>query len=102
MKEKLVTTREVSLILKLSEKEVIDLANAGLIPSFKLGGEFLRFKQEEILKLKHDIKRKYNLPLKKGARIDRLKEFFYFNDFYIVATAIIFILLWIVIKDFYS
>ena len=102
MKEKLITTREVSQILKLSEKEIIDLANAGLIPNFKLGGEFLRFKEEDILKIKKDIRKKYDLPRQKGQSSERIKEFLYFNDFYIAAAAVIVLLLWVIIKDFYS
>ncbi|UCC95100.1 MAG: helix-turn-helix domain-containing protein [Candidatus Omnitrophota bacterium] len=100
MKDKLLNTREVSHILGLSEKEIIDLANSGLIPHFQLGGEFLRFKREDILKIKEDIKKKYSLPYVKSHRKEKIKEFFYFNDFYIVATVVIIVLIWIIIKDF--
>ena len=33
-----------------SEKEVIDLAKANVIPHFKVAGEFFRFNKEDILK----------------------------------------------------
>ncbi|MFA6281512.1 MAG: helix-turn-helix domain-containing protein [Candidatus Omnitrophota bacterium] len=99
MKEKLITTREVSQILGLSEQDVIDLANANLLPSLKLPGEFLRFQKEEILKVKETIKKKYNLPERKHKFAEKLKEFFYFNDFYIVSSVIIIALLFIIFKD---
>lgn len=99
MKEKLLSTREVSQILGLSEQEVIDLSNASLLPSFKVAGEFLRFRKEDILKVKETIKNKYNLPERKYQPRERLREFLYFNDFYIVSAAIIFVLLWTILKD---
>jgi excisionase family DNA binding protein len=102
MKDKLLTTREVSHILGLSEKEVIDLAYSNLLPHFKVGGEFLRFKREDILKVKNTIKKKYNLPQGKYQRKEKLKDFFYFNDFYILSTIIIIILLWIIFSDVLS
>jgi len=86
-------------MLGISEKEIIKLANANLIPHFRVAGEFLRFKKEDILKVKPVIKRKYNIPDRQAHRMERIKEFFYFNDFYIVSVVIIVVLLWIVIKD---
>lgn len=100
MEEKLLTTREVSHILRISEKEVIDMANANLLPHFKVAGEFVRFKRKDILKVKETIKRKYNLPDRKHRKAERLREFIYFNDFYIVCTGIIIALLWVILKDF--
>jgi len=99
MKEKLFTTREGSQILGISEKEIIDLADKNLIPHFKVAGEFLRFKKEDILKIKPAIKKKYNLSEKKHNSLERIREFIYFNDFYLVSAIIIILLLWIIIKD---
>ncbi|MCK4917666.1 MAG: helix-turn-helix domain-containing protein [Candidatus Omnitrophica bacterium] len=100
MEEKLIATREVSRILGISEKEVIEMAETKLIPHFKVAGEFLRFKREDILKVKPEIKKRYNLPEKKIPYIEGLREFIYFNDFYIFSIAIIVILIWVIIKDF--
>ena len=38
MKEKLLTTREASHVLGISEKDIINLSGSNLIPHFKLGG----------------------------------------------------------------
>lgn len=40
--EKLWTVRDVSIFLGISEKEVIDLAESGAIPAYKIGGVYLR------------------------------------------------------------
>lgn len=99
MKEKLLGTREASHILGISEKEIIELAKGNLLPHFKVAGEFLRFKKEDVLRVKPVIKRKYNIPEKKHHRLEKIQEFLYFNDFYIASLVIIIILLWVIIKD---
>jgi excisionase family DNA binding protein len=99
MSEKLLTTREASHVLGISEKDIINLANSNLIPHFKVAGEFLRFKRDDVLRVRPAIKKKYNIPDKKYHRLERIKEFLYFNDFYIVSLALIIFLLWIIIKD---
>ena len=99
MGENLLTTREVSKILGISEKDIIDLSNADLLPHFKVAGEFLRFRKDDIAKVKADIRKKYNLPHARFHRSDKIRDFFYFNNFYIVSTAIIIVLLWIIFKD---
>jgi len=98
MQEKLLTTREASRALGISEKEIIDLAESDAIGHFKVAGEFLRFRKEDVLKARAAVKKKYNLPEKKHLRMARVKEFFYFNDFYIASAVIVAILLWIIIK----
>ncbi|MCM8774196.1 MAG: helix-turn-helix domain-containing protein [Candidatus Omnitrophica bacterium] len=99
MKEKLLTTREVSQILGISEKEIIDLANANKIPHFKVANEFLRFKKEDILRIKKDIQKKFNVRRDRISWEEKIREFLYFNDFYIISALIILILLYIILKD---
>ena len=99
MKEKLFTTREVSHTLGISEKDIITLANKNLVPHFKVAGEFLRFRREDILRIKPAIKKKYNIPEKKDHSLGRVREFLYFNDFYLVSATVIVILLWVILKD---
>ena len=99
-KEKLLTTREASHFLGIPEKEIIDLANNNLMAHFKLGGEFLRFRRDDLVNIRPAIKKKYNLPEKKHPRRELLREFLYFNDFYIISGAIIVALVCIILKDF--
>lgn len=94
MRERLLTTREVSQLLGISEKEVIDLANQGEIPAYRVGGEFLRFRQEEILKIKNKFKKASSYNWR-----EKISDFFYFNDFYIISLILIFFLLWIIFKS---
>lgn len=95
MAEKLITLREASEILGISEKELIDLAAKKKIPHYFVGGEFLRFKKEEILKAKPLIQKEFKTP-EKGDFKEKVYNFFYFNDFYIVSFVLICFLLFII------
>jgi excisionase family DNA binding protein len=96
--EKLLTIRDVSVILGISEKEVVDLAETGSIPAYKVGGIYLRFKQEQIEAFKKSRK-----PLARQAKAsqkysfkDKVSDFFYFNDFYILSVLLIILILIII------
>jgi excisionase family DNA binding protein len=102
--EKLLTVRDASLILGISEKEVVDLAEKGALPGYKIGGVYLRFKKEQIQefqkrtraltpKIKIEVNHKYSFS-------DKLSDFFYFNDFYILTILIIFLLLIIILRGY--
>lgn len=96
--EKLLTIRDVSLILGISEKEVVDLVEKGLIPAYKIGGVYLRFKQEQIEEFKKSFKEHFykDIPKEKYLFKDRISDFFYFNDFYILSILIILLILVII------
>lgn len=91
MEEKLLTIREVSLILAISEKELIELAERGEIPAYKIGGVYLRFKRQQIeefkKKSKHFLRKDIFSP--EDSFQNRVSDFFYFNDFYIFSGLII-------------
>lgn len=100
VEEKLLTVRDVSLILGLSEKEVIDLVEAGLLPAYKVGGVYLRFKRQQIEEYR---KQGYLLPLQPKQKInlrDRIRDFFYFNDFYILSILVILLLLIVILRGY--
>jgi len=94
MREKLLTIREAAHYLGISEKEVIEFAEQGLIPAYKIGGAYLRFKKEQLDSVKNNFN---NLIQKDNLRysfFDRVKDFFYYNDFYIICLLIIAILIY--------
>jgi excisionase family DNA binding protein len=55
--EKIMTAKELSQFLKLSESTIYKLASNGEIPGFKIGDSW-RFELEEIQKLIRDSKKK--------------------------------------------
>ncbi len=98
--EKLLTIRDVASILGLSEKEVIELAEKGTIPAYKIGGIYLRFKRQQIEEAKRKLKllSHRELSARKYSFGDKLSDFFYFNDFYILAFLIIALILLIIFR----
>ena len=99
---KLLTIREVASFLDITEKEVIELSEKGIIPAYKVGGLFLRFKKEQI----EGYKSKLQKPDSPGVRVnkdysfsEKVSDFFYFYDFYILSIMLILILFMIIIKS---
>jgi len=100
--EKLLTVRDVSIILGVSEKEVMDLAENGTIPAYKIGGVYLRFKREQIQQFKNSS---HEFALRSHSHAsysikDRVNDFFYFNDFYILTMLIILLLLFVIFRGY--
>jgi excisionase family DNA binding protein len=97
--EKLLTLREVSLFLGISEKEIMDLAEKGIIPAYKIGGVYLRFKYHQIEAYQRTARPlKRELPADRYSLKDRLGDFFYFNDFYLVAILLIAVIIFVITK----
>ncbi|MDP2941012.1 MAG: helix-turn-helix domain-containing protein [Candidatus Omnitrophota bacterium] len=101
--EKLLTVRDVSLILGISEKEVMDLAEGGALPAYKIAGVYLRFKKDQVQEYKKLVKpprHKQNRASAFYSLNDRVSDFFYFNDFYILTILIMALLLVIIFRGF--
>ena len=96
--QKLLTVRDVSTLLGISEKEVINLAESGTIPAYKIAGVYLRFKREQVLEFQKSDKvsvEKIHVPQKYTFK-DKASDFFYFNDFYLISFSVIAALLYII------
>ena len=102
MSEKLLSTKEVSRYLGISEAELRELVDKGEIPAYRLGGTILRFRKDQI----DEIKAR-GIPKSAGfeeetqgsaalSRLERLRDFLYFNDFYIISAIIVIVLLVII------
>jgi excisionase family DNA binding protein len=131
MPEKLLTIKEVSEYLKISEEEVKKLVDAGEIPAYRIGDTFLRFRKEQIdairaevsdiekakeanadfegqeagrgahdqTKIERDVSRmEPSLRRYEYSLAEKMKDFFYFNDFYIISLAIIAFLLYLIFR----
>lgn len=112
--EKLLTVRDVSLILGITEKEVIDLTENGVIPAYKVGGVYLRFKRDQIEEFKKSFKPTPHKNISSGSATwssrdfksekysfrDKISDFFYFNDFYILSIVIILLVLVLIFQRY--
>jgi excisionase family DNA binding protein len=100
--EKLLTVRDVSIILGLTEKQVMDLAETGSLPAYKIGGLYLRFKKEQIEEFRKSTGFLFSKPAPDNDYPfkDRINDFLYFNDFYILAILIIILLFIIIFRGY--
>ena len=92
--EKLLTVRDVSVMLDVFEKDVLDLAEKGVIPAYKIGGLYLRFKKDQVEQYKktHHHARPGDQAKEERFLQNKICDFFYFNDFYILAVFLIILL----------
>ncbi len=98
--EKLLTIREVSQMLNISEKDVIDLSESGKIPAYKVGGVYLRFKRDQV---EHFRKQSSELdaivvPHTKDTFRESVVDFIYFHDFYLAAALIVLVMLIVIFR----
>ena len=102
MAERFLTVRDVSLVLGISEKEVMDLVESKQLEAYKVGGVYIRFKQEQIEQFKKSFKPPTkNRPIvsQQYSLADRISDFFYFNDFYIASFIIIAVLMFLILRS---
>ncbi len=98
MPKKLLTVREVSQILNISEKRVLELVEEGKIPAYRVNKEFLRFDPEKIYPLLKDLKSELEPKTEKISFKEKVLDFFYFYDFYIISFLLFLILIYFIIK----
>ena len=100
--EKLLTVRDVSIILDISEREVVDLAESGAIPAYKVGGVYLRFKREQVMEYKKSRRPFLSKDdtVQRPSLKEKVSDFFYFNDFYILTGLLIISLLLVIFRGY--
>jgi excisionase family DNA binding protein len=115
MPEKLFTLKEVASYLNIPDNYVERLVEEGIIPAYKIGGSFVRFRKEQIDAIINEIREDYEVlrtsdSIKVAARVkteeggmkdsvlDKVRDFFYFNDFYIIGAVVIAALLYVIFK----
>lgn len=98
--EKLLTIRDAALLLSISEKEVMDLAESGKLPAYKIGGVYLRFKRTQVEDFKKTLipAAKHLQESQKYTLKDQLSDFIYFNDFYILSFLLILLILILIFR----
>ena len=91
-----ISVRETAQLLGISEKKVMDLIEEGKLPSYRIADKFLRLKKEEALALRNSGNVRKETTVHPYTQPERIKDFFYFNDFYLVALILIIILLYVI------
>lgn len=109
--EKFIGIEEAGELLEASGAEVLDLVKKGRLHAFRIGDQVLRFRKDQVseIKAKWRINRDlfpddkhvppHVLNLGRETAADRVKDFFYFNDFYILSAALIAALVVLIISS---
>jgi excisionase family DNA binding protein len=109
--ERYLDVHEAAEILEVGEEELWELVHRHEIPAHNIAGAFLRFKKDAI----EDIKNKWRIErelfpeaqrpqthqshLVPVSTAERLKDFWYFNDFYVICSALVVVLLYFIISS---
>lgn len=96
MADQFITVREAAQTLGISEKKVMDLIEETRIQAYRIAGQFVRLKKSEVLSLQATGKVVEEVAQHKYTSAERIKDFLYFNDFYITSSLIIILLLCII------
>lgn len=91
-----VSVRETAQILSISEKKVMDLIEERKLQAYRIADKFLRLKKSEVLNLRntgHIAREEKQIDYTPA---EKVRDFFFFNDFYILSFAVIFMLLYII------
>ncbi|MBF0217067.1 MAG: excisionase family DNA-binding protein [Candidatus Omnitrophica bacterium] len=116
--DKLLTLEELSYYLGVKEDRLVKLIEKGVISGYQIGGEFLRFRKDQIDAIRHEINsrvrdsdritvkehrksltNKRKVVGEKDNFFDRIADFIYFKDFYIITGVIIWLLCFFILKE---
>ena len=100
---------EAAALLEISEEELWALIKRHEIPTHNVAGAFTRLKRQEmeVIKNKWRIERElfpapekyfpHHQTVQKATFFDKLADFWYFNDFYILCSILIVVLLYFIL-----
>ena len=92
-----ISVRETSQLLSVSEKKVMELIEQRNLQAYRIADKFLRLKKSEVLSLRNTGVVKQDNAQIPYTRAKRLRDFFYFNDFYFLSSAVILVLVFIIV-----
>ena len=94
----LLSLEEVKSFLEAEEGQVDRFIQRGKLHAYKIGGTYLRFRKEEVLTLKQELhpdkRNSLSIPW-----FVRIREFWKFNNFYIISLLLITVLFVIVLRS---
>ena len=91
-----ISVRETAQILGVSEKKVMDLIEDRKLQAYRIADQFLRLKRAEVMQMRTNgevVRENTHHDYTAG---ERLRDFIYYNDFYIIALAVVAALLYVI------
>ena len=108
--EDYLSVKDAAAMLEVSETEMRELVKKHQVPTHNVAGVFLRLKRKEVedLKIKWRIERDLFPKVQKAANsgtvaragfFTKIADFWYFNDFYILCSVLIVLLLYVILSS---
>ncbi len=92
----MLSLEEVRSFLELSQEDLEKHLKSGKLRAYKIGGTYLRFRKEDVLTLRSELRPSKNKTSPGlGAR---LGDFWRFNNFYIVSLILVVVLIAVIVK----
>lgn len=98
MVKRFLTPKEAADYLHLPESEFQEIVKKRNIPTYKIGGLYTRFKVDDLDYHSRKIRKKARYKKDSNTFSDKIKDFFYFNDFYIFSSIAIIVILYFIFK----
>ncbi len=96
MADQYISVREAAQTLGTTEKKIMDLIQGGELHAYKIAGQFLRLKKSEIVAILTNGTVTQENTQHPYTPSERLKDFFYFNDYYLASLFIMCFLLYVI------
>jgi excisionase family DNA binding protein len=97
MLKRFLTSAEAADYLGIAENELDDLSKTHQITAYKIGGIYIRFKVDDLEAYRRKGVTRGNKNYS-SSNFDNIRDFFYFNDFYIYSCIAIIVILYFIFK----
>ena len=84
----MLTLEEVKNFLEIDQPELEKFLKERKLRAYKIGGEYIRFRKEEVINLRYEI-HPQGVSEGRHSFLSRVLEFWRFNNFYIVCGVLI-------------
>ena len=95
--QRFLTSKEAADYLGIAENELAVLSKTHKITAYRIGGIYTRFKVDDLEAYRRKDVTKNSKNYNSNA-LDNIRDFFYFNDFYIYSGIIIAVMLYYILK----
>jgi len=96
MTDQYISVRETAQLLGITEKKVMDLIEDKELEAYRIANQFVRLKRSEVMELQTTgsvVSETVEFPY---TRKERIKDFLYYNDFYITCFVLVLALIYII------
>jgi len=84
----LLSPEETRQFLRISTEDLDGFVKSGKLQAYKISGQYLRFRKEDVLHLKETVFKNREHPVKQNNFLGRVRDFWKFNNFYILGVLI--------------